>query len=119
MLFLYISEDRKVKSEETAYYAKNEKTDTRMIYYVAQLPNGTSIVVRTVDVNVVVIALGYFHQLQNKKIWVESDIQSKNNLRHIISNYLTNLKSYPAKLCHSAMSSLGVITHFHSTEKGR
>ena len=67
-----------VKSEEVAYYAKHEEADTTMIYQIGQLPSGTNVVLRTVDTDVVVIALGCFHQLQDKKIWVESSVQSKN-----------------------------------------
>ena len=59
-----------------------------MIYRVGQLPSGTNVVVRTVNTNVVVIALGYFHQLQDKRIWVESSVQSKNNLTYISINQL-------------------------------
>ena len=81
-------EDRMVKSEEVAYYLKHEEADTRMIYHVGQLPSGTNVVVRTVDTDVVVIALGCFHQLQDKKIWVESGVQSKNNLTYISINQL-------------------------------
>ena len=69
-------------------YAKHEEVDTRMIYYVGQLSSGENVVVRTVDTSVVVIALGCFHQLQDKRIWVESGIQSKNNLRYIKINQL-------------------------------
>ena len=81
-------EDRMVKSEEVAYYAKHEEADTRMIYHVGQLPSVTNVVVRTVDTNVVVIVLGCFHQLQDKRIWVESGIQFKNNFRYISINQL-------------------------------
>ena len=81
-------EDRMVKSEEVAYYVKHEEADTRMIYHVGQLPSGTNVVVRNVNTNVVVIALGYFHQLQDKRIWVESSVQSKNNLTYISINQL-------------------------------
>ena len=76
-------EDRMVKSEEVAYYVKHEEADTRMIDHVGQLPSETNVVVRTVDTDVVVIALGCFHQLQDRRIWVESGIQSKNNLKYI------------------------------------
>ena len=77
-----------VKSEEVAYYAKHEEVHKRMIYHVGQLPSGTNVVVRTVDTDVVVIALGCFHQLQDKKIWVESGVQSKNNVTYISINQL-------------------------------
>ena len=73
--------DRMVKSEEVAYYAKHEEADTRMIYHVGQLPSETNVVMRTVDADVVVVAIGFFDQLQHKRIWVESGVQSKNNLR--------------------------------------
>ena len=56
-------EDRMVDSEETANYAKQEGAGTRIIYHIGQLTSGTYLLVRTVDTNVVVIALGYFHQL--------------------------------------------------------
>ena len=72
-----------VKSKEVAYYAKHKEADTRMIYHERQLPSGTNVVVRTVDTDVFAIALGCFYQLQDKRIWVESGIQSKNNLRYI------------------------------------
>ena len=79
-----ISQDnRMVKSKEVAYYAKHKEADTRIIYHEGQLPNGTNVVVRTVDTDVVAIALGCFNQLQDKRIWVESGIQSKNKLRYI------------------------------------
>ena len=81
-------EDRMVKSEEVAYYVKHEETDTRMIHHVGQLSSGTKVVVRTVDTDVIVTALGCFHQLQDKRIWVESGVQSKNNLRYISINQL-------------------------------
>ena len=81
-------EDRMVKSEEAVYYSKHEEADTRMIYHLGQLRSWTNVVVRTIDINVVVIVLGYFHQLQDKRIWVESGIQSKDNLRYISINQL-------------------------------
>ena len=84
-----------VKSEEVAYYVKHEEADTRMIYHVGQLPSGTNVVVRTVDTDVVVIALGCFHQLQDKKIWVESGVQSKNNLTYISINQLSEQLGEP------------------------
>ena len=77
-----------VKSKDVAYYAKHEEADTRMKYHIGQLPSGTNVVVRTVDANVVVTDLGCFDQLQDKRIWVESGIPSKNNLRYISINQL-------------------------------
>ena len=81
-------EDRMVKSEEVAYYAKHEEADTRMIYHVGQLPSRANVVGRTASTNVVVVVLGCFHQLQDKRIWVESGVQSKNNLRYISINQI-------------------------------
>ena len=77
-----------VKSEKVAYYAKHEEADTRMIYHVGQLPSGKNVVVRTVDTDVAVIAWGCFYQLQDKRISVESGVQSKNNLTYISINQL-------------------------------
>ena len=59
-----------------------------MIYYVGQLPCETNVTVRTVDTDVVVIVLRCFHQLHDKRIWVEPGIQFKNNLRYISMNQL-------------------------------
>ena len=84
-----------VKFEEVAYYAKHKEVDTRMIYHFGQLPSGTNVVVRTVNTHVVVIALGCFHQLQDKKIWVESGVQSKNNLTYISINQLSDQLGEP------------------------
>ena len=81
-------EDRMVKFEEVAYYAKHKEADKRMIYHIGQLPSGTNAVVRTIDTDVFVIALGYFHQLQDKRIWVESRVLSTNNLTYISMNQL-------------------------------
>ena len=81
-------EDRMVKSEEVAYYAKHEEADTRMIYQVGQLSSRANVVGRTARTNVVVVALGCLHQLQDKRIWVESGVQSKNNLRYISINQI-------------------------------
>ena len=108
-----------VKSEEVAYYAKHEEVDTRMIHHVGQLPSGTNVIVRTVDTDVVVvvIALGCFHQLQDKRVWVFSPKTTLHT--SALTNYLTNLESHSAKHCHSTMPLLGVITHLCSTEKGR
>ena len=112
-----ISQDnRMVKSKEVAYYAKHKEADTRMIYHERQLPSGTNVVVRTVDTDVFAIALGCFYQLQDKRIWVESGIQSKNNLRYISINQLFH--QHAIQHCHSTMPSQGVIPHLCSTEKG-
>ena len=46
------------------------------MYHVRQLPSGTN-VMRTVDTDVVGVALECFHQLQDKRIWVESGVLSK------------------------------------------
>ena len=87
--YSFISQEhRMAKSEEVPYYAKHEEVDTRMIYYVGQLPCETNVTVRTVDTDVVVIALRCFHQLHDKRIWVEPGIHSKNNLRYISMNQL-------------------------------
>lgn len=77
-----------MKTEEMRYFAKHEEADTRMLYHAGQLTRGTSIVIRTIDTDVVVIALGCFHHLKDKNIWVESGVQSKNNLRYININKL-------------------------------
>ena len=45
-----------------------------MIYHLGQLPIGTNIVVRIVETSLVVIALGCFHQREDKRICVESGI---------------------------------------------
>ena len=83
-----------VKFEEVAYYAKHEEADTRMIYHSYSYQVG-QVVVKTVDTNVVVIALRCFHQLQDKRIWVESGVQSKNNLTYISINQLSDQLGEP------------------------
>ena len=57
--YSFISQEgRMMKSEEIAYYAKHEEADARIKYHVGQLPGGINVVVRTVNTDVVVIALG-------------------------------------------------------------
>ena len=109
-----------VKSKEVAYYAKHEEADIRIMHHVGQRTNGTKVVVRTVNTDVVVIALGCLHQLQDKRICMASGVLSKTTLdTSVLTNYFTNLESHSANHCHSAMSLLSEITHLRSTEKGR
>ena len=88
-----------VKSKEVAYYAKHEEADIRMMHHVGQRTNGTKVVVRTVNTDVVVIALGCLHQLQDKRICMASGVLSKNNLRYISINQLFHQLREP--LCKS------------------
>ena len=81
-------EDRMVKSEEFAYYVKHEEADTRIIYHIGQLPSGTNVVVRNVNTDEVVIALGCFNQQHDNKSWVESGFQLKKFFRYISINQL-------------------------------
>ena len=70
-----------------------------MRYHVGQRPSGTNVVVRTVDTDVVVISLGCFHQLQDKRIWMASGVLSTNSLRYISINQLFHQLGEP--LCKS------------------
>ena len=84
-----------VKPEEVEYYAKRKEADTRMTNHIRQLPSGTNVAVRTVNTDVVAIALGCFHLSQDKRIWVDSGVQSKNNLTYISINQLFDTLGEP------------------------
>ena len=67
----------------------------------------------------VVIAPGCFHQLQEKRTWVESDIQSKKNLRYSINQLLDKIADPLCKAVLFYHAFTGFDYTLHSTEKGR
>ena len=104
--YKYIVENNSVlRREESRLYSNHEEADSRMFHHVSfsafqQLSSdATSMVnddrslttiVRTNDVDCLIIALGCFDKLlnlnSNLKLWLEVGVSSKNNLRYISIN---------------------------------
>lgn len=56
-----------VKTIEEEFTCSHEEADTRMLFHLSKLPAPTNVVIRTVDTDVLVIALGAFHNLEEGK----------------------------------------------------
>ena len=81
-------DDNMVKLIENNYWSTHEEADSRMIFHIGQLSSPANVVVKTVDTDVVIIALGCINQLQDKNVWIEAGLQSKNTLRYISINQI-------------------------------
>ena len=76
-----------VKTIEEEFRCNHEEADTRMLFHLSKLASPSNIVIRTVDTDVLVIALGELHKLEDgKQVWMETGITSKNTLRYISVN---------------------------------
>ena len=76
-----------IKSEVEDLYSTHEEADSRMIFHAKTISPPANIVIRTVDTDVIIIALGSMHLFDpNIKLWMETDLYSKNTLRYININ---------------------------------
>ena len=91
-------ENTVLRREESRLFSTHEEADSRMFHHIASstlLHQSNSdaesnMVVRTNDVDCLVIAIGCFENLlalnKNIKLWLEVGVESKNNLRYINVN---------------------------------
>ena len=78
-----------MKAIEEDFRCSHEEADTRMLFHISKVPSPSNIVIRTVDTDVLVIALGALHNLEEgKKVWMETGIVTKNTLRYISVNQI-------------------------------
>ena len=71
-----------VKAEVEELFSTHKEADSRMLLHINYLPAPSDIVIRTVNTDVLIIALGAMDQLDPKKVlWLEAGIQGKNTLR--------------------------------------
>ena len=73
-----------VKADVKELFLIHEEDDSRMLLHVNYIPAPSDIVTRTVDTDVLIIALGIMDQLDPRKVlWLEARVQGKNTLRYI------------------------------------
>jgi len=81
---LQVINDKVTMSQIDDLTSEHEEADTRMMAHVASIPSPSTVVVRTCDTDVLVVATGNALELgQNKKVYLEIGIQSKNTLKFI------------------------------------
>jgi hypothetical protein len=85
----YVVDKSVIREESHELYSTHEEADSRMFFHMSLVPSPSNIVVRTVDTDCLIIALGckqYYDEGIN--IWIEVGTQSKNSLRYINVNQL-------------------------------
>ena len=64
-----------VKSEAEELFSTHEEADSRMLLHINYIPAPSDIVKRTVDTDVLIIALGVMDQLDPRKVlWLEAGV---------------------------------------------
>ena len=80
-----------VKKIEEEYRWSHEEADSRMLFHLSKCSTPSNIVIRTVDTDVLIIALGSLHLLaESKQVWIETGLVTKNTLRYININQIHN-----------------------------
>ena len=93
-----IEQGELLKREQPETFSTHEEADSRILFHVSSLQPSTNVVMRTVDTDVLVIALGSFSFLPEElNIWMEFGIYSKNTLRYISVNQI--YKALGKNLC--------------------
>ena len=88
--YLYKSEEGSVTREvREDLFCTHEEADTRMLFYVGKVDEPANVVIRTVNTDVLIIALGSLHLLhRNIQVWIESGLFTRNTLRYISVNQI-------------------------------
>ena len=70
-------------------YPVHQEADSKMLFHVASIPSPANIVIRSVDTDVLVIALACLSKIDpRKKVWMETELVCKNSLRYININQI-------------------------------
>ena len=70
--------------EIESLYSTHEEADSRMLLHVKSIPAPSNVVIRTVDTDVLIIALGCLDLIdQGLEVWMETGVYSKNTLSKI------------------------------------
>ena len=78
-----------LKYHEIDLYNTHEEADSKMIYHLRHVPDNSNVVIRTVDTDVLVIALGSFDCLENNiNLWINVGTSGNNTLRYVNVNKL-------------------------------
>ena len=83
--FSFCNEDGfMVKRIEEEYRCSHVEADSRMLFHPSKCSTPSNIVIRTIDADVIIIALGSLHLLvESKQVWIETGLVTKNTLRYI------------------------------------
>ena len=85
-----------VKKELLRIHSTHEEADSRMIFHLATIQPPA--VLRTIDTDVFIIALGCFSSLnEDLQVWMETGVYTKNTLRYISVNQI--YRKLGAKFC--------------------
>ena len=72
------------RSEDRNLFSMHEEADNRMFFHISLLQEEQNVIVRTIDTDCLVIALGCRPFISsNVRIWLEVGLQSNNTLRYI------------------------------------
>ena len=94
---------RILKTEGKHMQSTHEEADSRMIFHIMSTPPGSSVVIRTIDTDVLMIILGNMSKIDSSlRIWMEVGQYTKNNLRYINVNQLHNY--YGTSICEAVPS---------------
>ena len=73
-----------VKRIEEEYRCSHVEADSRMLFHPSKCSTPSNIVIRTIDADVIIIALGSLHLVvESKQVWIETGLVTKNTLRYI------------------------------------
>ena len=83
--FSFCNEDGfMVKRIEEEYRCSHVEAGSRMLFHPSKCSTPSNIVIRTIDADVIIIALGSLHLLvESKQVWIETGLVTKNTLRYI------------------------------------
>ena len=105
-VYAYKVEDSKlIVTEEDRLYSDHEEAYSRMIFHVKEIAASDElkdIVIRAIDTDVLIIALGCYEELEEKTLWIEVGLYSNNTIQYIDIKRLYNTfgqklsKSLPA-----------------------
>ena len=97
--FSYRAIDGRIyKTEEEHMQSTHEEADSRMIFHIMATPPGSSVVIRTIDTDVLIIILANMSKIDpSLRIWMEVGQHTKSNLRYINVNQLFN--DYGTSIC--------------------
>ncbi|XP_057305868.1 uncharacterized protein LOC130647831 [Hydractinia symbiolongicarpus] len=78
-----------VKTEIVKLFSTHEEADSRILYHLSSIQTPANVVIRTIDTDVLIIALGCLSKLPNSlNIWMETGVYTKNTLRYISINQI-------------------------------
>ena len=70
-------------------YSTHQEADSKILFHVASIPSPANIVIKSIDTDLLVIALACLSTIDpRKQVWMETGLESKNSLRYININQI-------------------------------